>query len=172
MAPNGELFSTNNGCKFGKKLHRAMSDLSLELGGDEVDDNNILPPISELITEDITCECCRISEECTPEYIRRVRDKFYGKWICGLCSIAVEEEKEKKRMKKKIEGKEEEEALNEHVSSCSRFNSIGRTHPVLYHAEAMREILRKRKKKGVIMRTSSCIPAIREETGGERGGFR
>ncbi|PKU74928.1 hypothetical protein MA16_Dca020700 [Dendrobium catenatum] len=162
MAPNGELFSTNNGCKFGKKLHRAMSDLSLELGGDK------------LITEDITCECCRISEECTPEYIRRVRDKFYGKWICGLCSIAVEEEKEKKRMKKKIEGKEEEEALNEHVSSCSRFNSIGRTHPVLYHAEAMREILRKRKKKGVIMRTSSCIPAIREEINGgdKRGGFR
>ncbi|XP_020593917.1 uncharacterized protein LOC110034026 [Phalaenopsis equestris] len=171
MTANGELFITSHGCNFAKKLHRAMSDLSLELDRDAAEGHgDILPVISELIIEDITCECCGISEECTPEYIRRIRDKFSGKWICGLCSDAVEEEK---RKKKKMEGKQEEaEALDSHMSSCSRFNRIERTHPVFYQAEAMREILRKRKKKGGILRTSSCIPVIREEGGGGRGGFR
>ncbi|GAB2293496.1 hypothetical protein Dimus_027697 [Dionaea muscipula] len=176
---------------FINNLQRTISDISFELtmAAEERDDEvaaaaaakvNVLPPIHEV--EDARCECCGMNEECTPEYIRRVRDKFSGKWICGLCSEAVEEEREKNG-----EGKSEEEALTTHMSHCVRFNKLGRAYPVLCQAEAMREILRRRsssrgarsksmspkekggaagKKKGGIARSSSCMPALTREMNG------
>ena len=190
MAPNGELFghpfsrtrlvirpqnpSTNKLSTEG--LQRAISDLSFQLSKEPIEieeiNNDNLPPISEV--EDAKCECCGMSEECTAEYITRVREKFLGKWICGLCSEAVKEEMEKN-------GGKQKEALDAHISACVRFNRFGRTHPVLYQAEAMREMLRKSSsrgdrakssrrrdkgmivKKGGIARSSSCIPAIKKE---------
>ncbi|XP_068641977.1 uncharacterized protein [Aristolochia californica] len=175
MAPNGEtLFSSDARDSFCKPrklsmegLQRAMSDLSLELSKEAIDAK--LPPISEV--EEARCECCGMSEECTPNYIHRVRDKFCGKWICGLCSEAVKEEGEK--------GGAKEDALKAHMSACVRFNRIGRAYPVLYQADAMREILKKSNrgvrgksssprdlggpKKSTITRSSSCIPAITKE---------
>lgn len=180
MAPNGETLVTsfslkkfaNNPQKPRKfsmeGLQRTISDLSFELSKDAKETQ--LPPISEV--EDAKCECCGMSEECTQEYIRRVRDKFNGKWICGLCSEAVKEEAEKN-------GGGQDKALDTHMSVCSRFNRLGRTQPVLLQAEAMREMLRKSSKmarskssnprdrenlkKGGIMRSSSCIPAITKD---------
>ncbi|KAJ6824061.1 uncharacterized protein M6B38_129575 [Iris pallida] len=38
------------------------------------------------------CDCCGLTEECTPAYIARIRGRYEGRWICGLCSEAVEEE--------------------------------------------------------------------------------
>ncbi|XP_059318634.1 uncharacterized protein LOC132069240 [Lycium ferocissimum] len=152
-------------------LQRTISDISFELSKEVVvtdrDDHNekkLLPPISEV--EDAKCECCGMSEECTPEYVKRVREKYSGKLICGLCSEAVKEEMEKNG------GKKLEEALNEHMNACSKFNRIGRAYPVLFQAEAMREILKKSRgkslsprdnKKGGIARSSSCIPAITKD---------
>ncbi|KAG9449139.1 hypothetical protein H6P81_009104 [Aristolochia fimbriata] len=192
MAPNGDTTvlvssgarESSSFCKPRKLsmegLQRAMSDLSLELSkegmlGKEGTDEVKLPPISEV--EEAKCECCGMSEECTPEYIHRVRDKFCGKWICGLCSEAVKEESEK--------GGPKEEALKAHMSACARFNRIGRAYPVLMTADAMREILKKstnrggvrgksisprelgpagsKTKPGAIARSSSCIPAITKE---------
>ena len=115
-----------------------------------------------------------MSEECTPEYVSRVRDKFLGKWVCGLCAEAVKEELEKNG------GDKKEEALRAHMSACVSFNKYGRAFPVLYQAEAMKEMLKKSKlegrrgksispndhkgeKKGGIARSSSCIPAITRE---------
>lgn len=155
-------------------LHRTISDISSELRkeaeADEIKQHQVLPPISEV--EDAKCECCGMCEECTPEYIRRVRDKFSGKLICGLCSEAVKEEMEKT-------GGKIEEALSEHMNACSKFNKFGRTHPVLFQAQAMKEILKKGSaraksssprdlkadvsKKGGIARSSSCIPAIMKD---------
>ncbi|KAJ6711526.1 CASP-LIKE PROTEIN (DUF1677) [Salix purpurea] len=170
MAPHGEAIAsaytrTNAFSKPPRlsngNLHRAKSDLSFELSKETADIN--LPPISEV--EDAKCECCGMSEECTPEYIDRVRNKFLGKWVCGLCSEAVKEEMEKN-------GGHKEEALNEHMSACARFNKFGRAFPVLSQAEAMREILKKSairaksispkgaQKMGGIARSSSCIAAI------------
>nr|GMD32347.1 uncharacterized protein LOC109192547 [Ipomoea batatas] len=77
-----------------------------------------------------------MSEDCTPEYIDRVRAKFAGRWICGLCSEAVKEEEEKN-------GGKREEAVNSHINACSKFNKFARAYPVLYQAEAMREMLKK-----------------------------
>ncbi|KAJ4708096.1 DUF1677 family protein [Melia azedarach] len=150
-----------------ESLQRTKSDILFELSKEDID-STALPPISEV--EDAKCECCGMSEECTAEYIGRVRGKFSGKMICGLCAEAVNEEMEKN-------GGKREEALNEHMSACVRFNRFGRTNPVLYQAEAMREMLKNSKiraqsisprdnsarKKGGIARSSSCIPAITKE---------
>lgn len=184
MAPNGELlanvpFSRPNGLSIIPKpdnnLQRAISDLSFQISKESIDleleprtnETLTLPPISEV--EDAKCECCGMSEECTPEYIIDVRKKFFGKWICGLCSEAVKEETEKNGGKLK-------EAVETHMNACVRFNKFGRTKPVLYTAEAMREMLRRSssrgksispkgggKKGGGIARSSSCIPAITKE---------
>ena len=83
-----------------------------------------------------------------------------------------------------------EKALAAHVSTCSRFSRLGRTHPLLFQAEAIKEILKKTTTSVIrakslsprdsnykgnngststtstgrrIARSSSCIPAIREE---------
>jgi hypothetical protein len=182
MAPHGEAivssYTTRNN-NFSKPprlssdgLQRTVSDISYELMNQEVIDLN-LPPISEV--ENARCECCGMCEECTPEYIEKVRGKFFGKWICGLCTEAVKEEVEKN-------GGKTEEALGSHMSACVRFNKFGRAYPVLFQAEAMREMLKKsrsevgrratsisprdkgaQKKAGGIARSSSCIPAITRE---------
>ncbi|KAJ7958831.1 DUF1677 family protein [Quillaja saponaria] len=160
-------------------LQRTISDISFELSKEAVTDH--LPPISEV--EDAKCECCGMSEECTPEYINGVRNKFLGKLICGLCDAAVNEEMEKN-------GGKREEALHAHMSACLKFNRIGRSYPVLYQAEAIKEILKKssrirakstsprdinkgdhqQKNKGVIARSSSCVAAITRELKSEIRG--
>ncbi|KAK6161897.1 hypothetical protein DH2020_001738 [Rehmannia glutinosa] len=152
-------------------LQRTLSDISFELISQETltpdQKSPSLPPISEI--EDAKCECCGMSEECTPQYVKKVREKYCGRMICGLCSEAVKEEMEKN-------GGKREEAVQAHVSACAKFNRLGRAYPVLCQAEAMREILRNRGKslsprdkggtnvkKGGIARSSSCIPAITKD---------
>lgn len=129
-------------------LQRTVSDVSYELhhhvgakGTTMVDDaaaaeqKQQLDDIAEV--EDARCECCGMSEECTPEYIRGVRARFAGRLVCGLCAEAVAEEAGKKK------GGEREAALAAHMAVCRRFNGFGRTHPALFQADAMRHILRK-----------------------------
>ncbi|PSS07406.1 Oxysterol-binding protein-related protein like [Actinidia chinensis var. chinensis] len=179
MAPHGEAIASSFSRASTKPprlsndgLQRTFSDISFELSREAMDlDISLkLPPISEV--ENAKCECCGMTEECTPEYINRVRDKFFGKWICGLCTEAVKEEVGKN-------GGKREEALSAHMSACVRFNKLGRAYPVLCQAEAMREILKKSTrgiraksvsprdkggfKNGGIARSSSCIPAITRE---------
>ncbi|CAO1939464.1 unnamed protein product [Urochloa humidicola] len=42
--------------------------------------------------EEVACECCGFTEECTAPYIAGVRSRYGGRWICGLCGDAVGEE--------------------------------------------------------------------------------
>ncbi|XP_025799758.1 uncharacterized protein LOC112879631 [Panicum hallii] len=42
--------------------------------------------------EEVACECCGFTEECTAPYIAGVRARYGGRWICGLCGDAVGEE--------------------------------------------------------------------------------
>lgn len=161
-------------------IQRTFSDISFELSKEGVngDVTSTLTAITEV--EDAKCECCGMSEECTHEYIERVRGKFLGKFVCGLCSEAVKEELEKNGGKKN-----KEEALSAHMSACVRFNKFGRSFPVLFQAQAMKEMLKKSKmegrrarsfnprdhnkkgsedqNKGGLARSSSCIPAITRE---------
>ncbi|XP_009593969.1 uncharacterized protein LOC107760554 [Nicotiana tabacum] len=182
MAPHGETIPSSNNIRTknlskpprlsNDSLKRTMSDISFDWMNkeDTIDESN-LPPISEV--ENAKCECCGMSEEYTSEYINRVRKMYSGKWICGLCADAVKEEAEKN-------GGKNEEALSVHMNACSKFNKFGRAYPVLYQAEAMREMYKKSTKgimraksisprdriipkKGGITRTNSCIPAITKE---------
>ncbi|KAL8522110.1 hypothetical protein ACS0TY_012309 [Phlomoides rotata] len=183
MAPNRDpTFLTQNTPTLPQKpaklsmetLQRTISDISFELLSQETlispaekPTSPALPPISEI--EDAKCECCGMSEECTPQYVKKMCDKF-GQMICGLCSEAVKEEMGKN-------GGKRDEALHAHVSACSKFNRLARAYPVLCQAEAMREIFRKNRakslsprdrggtnvNKGGIARSSSCIPAISKE---------
>lgn len=154
-------------------LHRTKSDITFELikeaAADQLNTSAAaLPPISEV--EDAKCECCGMSEECTLEYIERVRKRFSGRWICGLCAEAVKEEAEKN-------GGRRDEALTAHMSACAKFKKI-RAYPALFQANAMREILKKstvrakslgprdpegQKRVSMITRSSSCIPAITKD---------
>lgn len=150
-------------------LQRTVSDMSFEMSNEmkTIEVVEELTPIPEI--ENVKCKCCGMSEECTPEYIEKVREKFSGKWICGLCAEAVKEEMGKNGGKKV-------EALESHMNACVRFNKIGRAYPVLLQAEAMKRMFRKNaaaglraksmslrdknNKGGAITRSSSCIPAI------------
>ncbi|KAE8688980.1 leucine-rich repeat receptor-like protein kinase [Hibiscus syriacus] len=116
-------------------LQRTISDISLELSKEPIDAAaQQLSPISGVEADN--CECCGMSEECTPDYINQVRDKFSGKLVYGLCAEAINEETQKN-------GGKRNEAFNDYMSACVRFNRFGRTHPALYQAEAMRQILKK-----------------------------
>jgi len=156
-------------------LQRAMSDLALELARDRkaadakpatTTTQQLLPAITEQHqqVEDTRCECCGMQEECTPEYVRRVRERYCGRWVCGLCAEAVNGEADSRH------GGRTEEALAAHMAVCGRFNRVGRANPVLMQTEAMREILRKRCRSnsprdhaGALARSSSCIPAITKD---------
>ncbi|KAH7565299.1 hypothetical protein ACOSP7_020389 [Xanthoceras sorbifolium] len=146
-------------------LQRTISDISFELMSKEALDvqQGLLPPISEV--EDAKCECCGMSEECTPEYIEKVRGRFSGKWICGLCTEAVKEEMEKN-------GGKREEALSSHMSACASFNKYGRAYPVLFQAEAMREMLKRSSSRGGGVRAKSISPRDYNHKGGPiKGGI-
>ncbi|RLN11838.1 hypothetical protein C2845_PM09G16040 [Panicum miliaceum] len=144
-------------------LQRTVSDVSYELhhhqhgarekAAKEAEEQPQLHAVPEV--EDAKCECCGMSEECTPEYIRGVRRRFAGRWVCGLCAEAVREEAGKS-------GGTLEEALRAHMGVCKRFNGFGRTYPVLHQAEAMREILRRRAKLGPRSRSSINPREVRE----------
>ncbi|XP_076946213.1 uncharacterized protein LOC143617584 [Bidens hawaiensis] len=71
----------------------------------------IIPSTTEV--EFVKCECCGLTEECTPEYIERIRERYLQKWICGLCGEAVKYEIVKSNRLISTE-----EAMARHVSFC------------------------------------------------------
>ncbi|KAF3439700.1 hypothetical protein FNV43_RR17978 [Rhamnella rubrinervis] len=80
------------------------------------------PPTSKTIpqveVECVKCDSCGFTEDCTPAYILRVRERYQGRWICGLCIEAVKDEV--LRSDRLIST---EEALNRHTSFCKNFRS-------------------------------------------------
>ncbi|XP_078431353.1 uncharacterized protein LOC144703134 [Wolffia australiana] len=162
MAPPGEKLAGSYAVRRTPRLsierfHRVSSDRTLDFSKSTADDS-----IDEVVNA--KCDSCGMSEECTPAYVRRVRDRFYGKWICGLCSEAVKEEAEKK-------GVGLEEAVGAHMNVCARFNRFDRAFPVLHQAEKMKEMLQRSNTRSKstsprdkgnpkMTRCSSCMPAI------------
>ncbi|CAD6251340.1 unnamed protein product [Miscanthus lutarioriparius] len=104
--------------------------------------------------EDAECECCGMSEECTPSYIAAVRRRFSGRWVCGLCAEAVAEEAAKN-------GGDRGAALAAHMAVCRRFNGFGRTHPALFQADAVIDIVRKLSGSGPRSPTKSSAAVTR-----------
>ncbi|XP_051194591.1 uncharacterized protein [Lolium perenne] len=146
MAPNGEasvavasmapLLTTIIG-NLGSAWQRTPSWPELHGNTDGHKEMELLPSVDSITeVEEAECECCGMSEECTPAYISKVRRRFSGQWVCGLCAEAVAEEAGKR-------GCRLEEALVAHMGVCRRFNGFGRTHPALFQADAMKGILKK-----------------------------
>ncbi|GMN52976.1 hypothetical protein TIFTF001_022112 [Ficus carica] len=77
----------------------------------------VSPPATPEV-ECAKCESCGFTEDCTPAYISRVRDRFHGRWICGLCVEAVKDE-----LLRSDSLISTEEALDRHISFCSSFRS-------------------------------------------------
>ncbi|CAA6659310.1 unnamed protein product [Spirodela intermedia] len=75
------------------------------------------PPSAEV--ESANCDCCGLTEECTPAYIEHVRERYDGRWLCGLCAEAVKEEIS--RSGQRLIGAEE--ALKRHITFCRSFRS-------------------------------------------------
>ncbi|XP_074288449.1 uncharacterized protein LOC141613601 [Silene latifolia] len=132
---------------------------------------------AELEIQFIKCECCGLTEECTPTYIEKIRERYMGKWICGLCSEAVKDEVV--RSERLITT---EEALNRHVNVCRKFRSScppAGGDPTAHLITAMRSILRRSldgsrgglrsapasptrdaKERPKLVRSGSCIPDL------------
>lgn len=98
--------------------------------------SNPAPPSCEV--EFAVCECCGLTEECTPAYIARVRERFNGRWVCGLCSEAVKDELCRSD---RLIGMEE--ALKAHMAFCMQFRANVHTNPAVRLVGAMRQLLRK-----------------------------
>ncbi|KAK9273624.1 hypothetical protein L1049_018434 [Liquidambar formosana] len=72
----------------------------------------------QLEVEFAKCDGCGLTEECTPAYISRVRERYQGRWVCGLCAEAIKDEIV--RSERLISA---EEALNRHMKFCEQFRS-------------------------------------------------
>ncbi|KAF4363579.1 hypothetical protein CsatB_010582 [Cannabis sativa] len=82
----------------------------------------------QLEVECVKCYSCGFTEECTPAYISRVRERYQGRWICGLCVEAVKDEV--LRSDRLITT---EEALNRHITFCKKFRSSNPHHKETEH---------------------------------------
>ncbi|KAL6208099.1 hypothetical protein ACLB2K_019051 [Fragaria x ananassa] len=64
----------------------------------------------------VTCHCCGLEEECTPGYIALEKKKHQGRWICGLCATAIEDDKMKLQREITVD-----EAIRRHVKLIENF---------------------------------------------------
>ncbi|XP_020981722.1 uncharacterized protein LOC107495538 [Arachis duranensis] len=73
----------------------------------------------------VKCCCCGLVEECTEAYITRVKERYVGRWICGLCGEAVKDERLRSRNKSEDESimMTMDEAIRSHMKFCQQFRS-------------------------------------------------
>ncbi|XP_031739702.1 uncharacterized protein LOC116403240 [Cucumis sativus] len=112
--------------------------------------------------ESVKCECCGLTEECTPAYIGRVRERYEGRWICGLCAEAVKDES--LRSQSNITTGE---AVKRHMKFHKAFkSSIPPLNPTEDLISAMKQLLRrsldspKKDSSRSLGRSNSCFSAI------------
>ncbi|CAK9155202.1 unnamed protein product [Ilex paraguariensis] len=91
--------------------------------------------------EFVRCDSCGFTEECTLAYICRIRERYSGRWICGLCIEAVKDEVLRSEMLITTE-----EALNRHINFCKSFRSSSppasaTEHPIFAMVRVLRRSL-------------------------------
>lgn len=139
-----------------------MSAMSASVGEVEVEVETTMDTV-----EFAKCECCGLTEECTVEYIARVRERHHGRWICGLCAEAVKDEICRSDMLITTE-----EALDRHTTFRS---SPPPQNPTAHLISAVRQLVRRsfesprlnqsmpstpRLKRSSLSRSESCFPAL------------
>ncbi|KAG0467538.1 hypothetical protein HPP92_019118 [Vanilla planifolia] len=111
------------------------------------------------------CECCGLSEECTPEYIDLVRERHLGRWLCGLCAEAVKDEI--RRAGRIISN---EEAIERHASFSRDFRVRDSARKSVDSAEllitATRRLIRRSLSSARLLRSTSARPRSGEEEEG------
>ncbi|MCL7046856.1 hypothetical protein MKW94_020976 [Papaver nudicaule] len=107
--------------------------------------------------EKVKCECCGLKEDCTQDYITEVKEKFDGKWLCGLCAEAVRDEVVRENKKKPFEV---DEAMKAHMSFCRKFKS----NPANRVADGMRQILRRRSGNNLTSSTQTSTSTPKKYT--------
>lgn len=119
--------------------------------------------VAQTEVEFAKCDCCGLTEECTRGYIERVRERYQGKWICGLCAEAVKDEIV--RTERLIST---EEAMARHMNFCQKFVTSGPPpDPTVHLISAMRNILRKSLDSPTSLRSTPTSPT--RKVGGIRG---
>ncbi|XP_010917461.1 uncharacterized protein [Elaeis guineensis] len=114
------------------------------------------------------CECCGLTEECTPAYIARVRERYSGRWVCGLCGEAVKEEI--CRAGRRIST---EEALHRHMSFSRDFRSASPpANPAEDLIAAMRHLLRRSLDSPRALRSTPVSPRGKDDDGDDGGRRR
>uniref|UniRef100_A0A1J3FI11 DUF1677 domain-containing protein n=1 Tax=Noccaea caerulescens TaxID=107243 RepID=A0A1J3FI11_NOCCA len=109
--------------------------------------------------EPVTCDCCGLTEECTQTYIEMIRERYMGKWICGLCSEAVKYEVI--RTKRLLTT---EEAMARHMNMCYKFKSSSPPpNPTGHLISAMRQILRRSLDSPRMLRSMPSSPSKDED---------
>ncbi|XP_023516156.1 uncharacterized protein LOC111780103 [Cucurbita pepo subsp. pepo] len=98
----------------------------------------------------VKCYSCGFTEDCTPAYISRVRDRFHGRWICGLCIEAVKDEVVRSGTLISTE-----EALIRHASFCREFRSTNPLDETEHPISAMGRLLRRRLDSPRVLRSNS-----------------
>lgn len=114
-------------------------------------------PPPQIEVESVKCHSCGFTEDCTPAYISRVRERHQGRWICGLCVEAVKDEVV--RSDRVIST---EEALNRHISFCKNFRSSSPLNQTEHPIFVMGRILRRSLDCSRPLRTnsSSALPGV------------
>ncbi|KAL8230267.1 hypothetical protein R6Q57_000045 [Mikania cordata] len=119
---------------------------------------NLSSPATEV--EFAECDCCGLTEECTPAYMERIRERYQGKWICGLCGEAVKDEIV--RSERLIST---EEAMMRHMTFRRASRSPGPPpNPAVHLITAMRQILRRSLDSPRSLRSMPCSPTKNTDT--------
>ncbi|XP_073002968.1 uncharacterized protein [Typha latifolia] len=105
--------------------------------------------------EAAACDCCGLTEECTPAYIAHVREMYSGKWICGLCGDAVEEEIYRSAQPPISTA----EAVARHVTFCQTFRLAAPVDNVGHLIAAVRHLLRRSLDSPQAVRSEGRIPS-------------
>lgn len=112
-----------------------------------------VPPLE---VELINCDSCGFTEDCTPAYISRVRERYKGRWLCGLCAEAVEDEV------LRSDGLiSTEEAVDRLIRFCKEFRSSSPPSETEHPISVMGRILRRSLDSPRALRSnaSSILPA-------------
>eukprot|EP00252_Welwitschia_mirabilis_P007357 TRINITY_DN1861_c0_g1_i1.p1 TRINITY_DN1861_c0_g1~~TRINITY_DN1861_c0_g1_i1.p1 ORF type:complete len:139 (-),score=7.55 TRINITY_DN1861_c0_g1_i1:248-664(-) len=88
--------------------------------------------------EDAVCDCCGLKEECTLSYINRIKERFFGKFLCGLCAEAVKDE-----IYRAGELIDMEKALQAHMAFCAQFRVASQKTPSVCLVGAVRQLLKR-----------------------------
>ncbi|KAK9048706.1 hypothetical protein SSX86_032327 [Deinandra increscens subsp. villosa] len=133
-------------------------------------DSQMNAAVNSTESEFAKCDCCGLTEECTPTYVEKIRERYHGNWICGLCGEAVKDEIV--RSERLINT---EEALTRHMNFCRKSTSASDPvqNPAVNLITAMRQILRRsldsprrtlRSAPSSPLRSTSSVRLSRSET--------